>query len=103
MATVLLCGHINRHSLGTNNKPDNLSCTLPSGHSGDHEALHAELIESNRDYNEKGAVVHIDYEERKFLRQWNDMAGIPLEKIQIMPLPEKQLSSFEKAMRGDLG
>ena len=36
------CGHINKHSYGTDGKLDNLACDLPAGHTGNHSGQHLE-------------------------------------------------------------
>ena len=67
-----VCGHINRHSYGINGELDNISCTLPAGHSGDHGAPHLE-----RDYGEGGAVTW----EGERWADWTDMAGTPADQL----------------------
>jgi hypothetical protein len=37
------CSHINRQSYGIDNKPSNLSCELPEGHEGPHQARYERL------------------------------------------------------------
>jgi hypothetical protein len=84
------CGHINRHSIGVDGKPDNLECTLDSGHPGAHSAPHHEIAkqlsgtleDEDRDvfetkYDEQGEL----YYEGHPLRSWTDAAGIPAKEI----------------------
>lgn len=121
MAKAEKCGHINRHSIGVDGKPDNLECTLPAGHSGPHSAPHHEIakqmsaslaggsadeFEPVRD--EYGNVLY----EGTPVRSWGDAAGIPPGEI--VPgspgqhlvesphmFPEKQAEEFT-AMKQEL-
>ena len=77
-----LCGHINRHSYGPDGKLDNLKCTLPKGHPGNHRALHEEY----RSYN---AMVETTPKPDNW-REWTDDAGIPAD--QIKPRPRDQVT-----------
>jgi hypothetical protein len=86
-----LCGHINRHSHGIDNKPDNLSCTMPLGHTGDHGALHKEASYSSvtvkdTDRSKPRPTGKHNIIEYEVFAYWNDMAGTPVD--QIKPPPE---------------
>ena len=79
------CGHINRHSLGLDNKADNLACTRDRGHDGLHGADHLELVESTAANAE--AIGRKRYERKKVFREWSDQAGTPVSQIQPQAIP----------------
>lgn len=83
---VKLCGHINRHSIGADGKPDNLACTLPEGHVGLHQAPHYEIatqISGMLDADESMQFTQRTdgLLEGTIMRSWNDQAGIPADQI----------------------
>jgi len=83
---VELCGHINRHSLGLDGKPDNLACTLPKGHTGNHSAEHYEVATQVSGMLEDVQSMEFNQlpdgkMEITTLREWGDMAGIPAKDI----------------------
>jgi hypothetical protein len=81
--TKVVCGHINRHSLGPNGKPDNLSCTMKPGHSGPHSAMHYEKNYFPAEHKKGGEIMEpkLDY-EGEIIRHWADQAGTPADKIE---------------------
>lgn len=77
-----LCGHVNRHSFDTDHKLDNLTCDLPTGHTGDHSALHMELQRTeNANIIDGKEVISVTFEKFAVRRGWNDMAGTPTSEI----------------------
>jgi hypothetical protein len=78
-----VCGHVNKHSLGPDGKPDNLSCTLDPGHSGPHAAEHYEVHYFKAEHRKGGRVLRPkrDY-EGPVLRHWADEAGTPPDQIE---------------------
>jgi len=82
-----LCGHVNLHSRDKNGRQDFLSCTKPKGHEGNHGAYHYEVHYGSRyrdDMNPR--LIHRDViKEGMDWREWNDMAGIPVEDIKPDP------------------
>jgi hypothetical protein len=84
------CGHVNKHSLGVDRKPDNLACTLEKGHEGNHSALHFESstqlspMLSEAEQNKYNIIDGDDgktYYEGYIERHWTDDAGIPASEI----------------------
>lgn len=90
MAKAEKCGHINRHSVGVDGKPDNLECTLPAGHSGPHSAPHHEVAKqmsaslAGNSADQFEPVVdqlgNVLYEGNP-VRYWTDAAGVPANEI----------------------
>jgi hypothetical protein len=91
---VVDCGHINRHSIGIDNKPDNPACDLPKGHAGDHHGVHKMKVERERFYErETGRLLKIEYDEAEAETHWSDMAGTPVKDIKPGPLPSRSKKS----------
>ena len=74
------CGHINKQHYGTKGKLEDLACTLPVGHSGNHSAPYKRLV-GTPVTDEKGRVIKNTYEEVDDVGQWGDMAGTPAEQV----------------------
>jgi hypothetical protein len=100
-----LCGHINRHSTGTDGKLDNVKCDLEKGHSGNHSGVHKELEKTVDTKVINGEeVTTTRYDEVDTRRGWNDMAGTPVSEIPVPPEPkqptmlelEKRVKELEK-------
>ena len=90
-----LCGHVNRHSFGTDRKLDNLTCDLLPGHTGDHSAIHKELQRTeNAEIIDGKEVTEVTYEEVEIRRGWGDMAGTPVSEIPTPP-PAGPLTMLE--------
>ena len=84
-----LCGHVNRHSLGVNNKLDNLKCDLKNGHSGDHSGVHTELQRAEDTQIINGEeVIKVTYEKVDVRRGWTAMAGTPVSEMPVPPEPK---------------
>lgn len=94
------CGHINRHSIGLDRKPDNVACDKPKGHNGDHEGEHEEYIKFYETTIENGVeITRVKLVAEKRRVQWGDMAGIPFDKIpRPAPLPPPTLSNLAERM-----
>lgn len=87
MAEKKLCGHVNKHSLGTDRKPDEMKCDLPDGHAGNHQGVHIELQRvEDAQIVDGSEVISVRYEEVEVRRGWNDMAGVPVSEI---PTPKE--------------
>jgi hypothetical protein len=107
-SALAACGHVNRHSIGLDKKPDNVACDLPKGHGGDHEGEHEEYVKEYDTRIENGIeITRTILVAVKRRVQWGDMAGIPFSQIP-RPLPpapptvanlEKRLRSLE-ALQG---
>jgi hypothetical protein len=83
--TVEVCGHINRHSYGTDGKFDNLSCVLEKGHLGEHSAPHVE--ERITHMREKSGKITGEIRTKETVNAyWGDMAGTPVNQI---PVPKE--------------
>jgi hypothetical protein len=89
------CGHVNRHHKGVNGRIESLVCTLPDGHTGDHQAEYECLRPFDGSYEHaqlprvtmskaivNGAVVPSEYVKVKELAFWGDAAGTPTADIQ---------------------
>ena len=76
------CGHVNRHFIDSTGEGRILKCTKPKGHDGNHGGWYY-IIEYNAmrdEYNPKIITYHKGWEGEKW-GEWNDMAGIPREKV----------------------
>ena len=87
------CGHINKQHYNVQGRLEDLACTLPKGHSGDHYARHLRKT-PNHVYNEKGIVIQARYDEVEAETFWGDVAGTPASDIKEKEM--KQLTGFQK-------
>lgn len=89
------CGHVNKHHVGLNGKPEDLACTLPAGHKGDHSAEFECLRPYDGSFEHaglkryqmgskviNGAVVPTEYVKTKDTAYWSDGAGVPAAEIE---------------------
>jgi len=76
------CGHINKQHYGVNGKLEDLVCTLPARHEGDHSAVYKRLV-GTPVTDEKGRVLKQTYEEVEDTGRWNDAAGTPAEQVRV--------------------
>ena len=91
---IELCGHVDQHSFGPDNKPDRPTCDLPAGHTGDHHALHKQKVEIDRIYErETGKLLKIEYEVVDLDAYWNDAASVPAKDVKIEKLPNRSKKS----------
>jgi hypothetical protein len=90
----LLCGHINKHHRGINGRLEDLACTLPDGHDGDHQAEYDCLRPFDGSYEHaqlprvamsqkiiNNALVPSEYVKVKETAFWSDAAGVPAAQI----------------------
>lgn len=87
----VVCGHINRHSIGMDGVLDNLACERELGHDGDHGAWHYEIHfgPSLRDeVNPRIMHPQINFEGDVW-GEWSDMAGTPVSEIKPEPIRKK--------------
>jgi hypothetical protein len=68
------CGHVNKQHYNTDGKLQDLACTLPDGHIGDHQAL-CKKLSGEPQTDEKGRVVKSNYYEVDAIAYWNNAAG----------------------------
>jgi hypothetical protein len=96
------CGHINRHSYNHKGELDPLECEKEEGHSGNHGTYHYEVIYGEPDHNPVTGIVKpsVQYEGERWV-EWNDAAGIPVDKIQednrSLPLGDPRHPDHESA------
>lgn len=90
-----LCGHINRHSLGVDGLPDNMSCILPKGHPGAHRGRH--LVRRTVHQVEKKHIVGEKVtSEKEEESEWLDGAGIPVDEAPaVVEIKPKTLAEQE--------
>jgi len=94
-----LCGHVNRHSFGTDRKLDNMVCDLLKGHTGDHSGVHDELVRvENASIVDGREVTSVTYETVQRRCSWNDMAGTPVAELP-KPVPVAPLTLIELEQR----
>lgn len=77
-----LCGHVNKQHYGTKGKLEDLACTLPAGHAGNHSSPYKRLV-GTPVTDEKGRVIKQNYEEVDDVSWWSDAAGAPAEQVHI--------------------
>lgn len=85
-----ICGHVNKQFHNVKGKIEDLACTLPSGHVGDHSAKHTALrqVEDNFETAElvaNGAKTYV-IAGKPFMAIevdgfWSDVAGVPASEI----------------------
>jgi len=81
---IILCGHINRHSLGVDGEPDGMTCFLPKGHELNEETkLHRgrHMTRYVRHIKEGKRIVGETYEDRETESEWSDGASIPIGPV----------------------
>lgn len=88
-----VCGHINKHHYNTKGKKEEITCTLPKKHTGDHSAEYTRLV-GTQISDEKGRVVRTDYHEEQAVAMWGDGAGV--DAAQIYAGEVEQLSLLQK-------
>jgi hypothetical protein len=76
-----VCGHVNRHSYGTDGKLQPLSCDLAPKHEGDHHARHIRNVKDEPETDAKGRVVKQTYHTEEAETWWKDAAGKPAHLI----------------------
>lgn len=95
------CGHVNKHSRGTNGQLDDLPCEKPQGHDGNHGAFHLQYVN-----NDSGLVIigKKKYTEDKVWCEWTDAAGVLASEIKPQELPisefDAERSKFIKSFIG---
>lgn len=85
----VVCGHINRHSFGPDNKHDYPTCDLEPGHTGDHHGVHKSMQERERFYKQTGELLKVEYDIVDRDAWWTDMAGTPAEDLKPEKLPSR--------------
>lgn len=74
-AQLELCGHINKQFINKNGKQEDLACTLPKGHGGDHFALIEHVVTDygiDSDNHQVPVGQHIEMSDG----WWSDAAGV---------------------------
>lgn len=79
-AGPILCGHVNKHNYNADGELEDLACTLPLGHAGDHSAEYVKNV-GEPQHDEKGRVVKVVYHQEKAVAYWGDAAGKPADEI----------------------
>lgn len=79
------CGHINKQAFNTDGLLEDLACTLPAGHEGDHSAK-TQTLQKNPYLTKNPRAEYkwadgVEYEVREVTAFWSDAAGVPAEKI----------------------
>lgn len=74
------CGHVNKQHYGINGKLQDLACTLPAKHTGDHQALYKKNV-GEPATDEKGRVVKTNYHEEDKVAFWGEAAGKPANPV----------------------
>lgn len=92
------CGHVNKQYTGTDGKLQDLSCTLPKEHSGDHKARHMRKI-GTPVTNEKGHTLRMEYHEEEVEASWSDAAGKPVSEISEEPVLQMSLLQKDLVMQ----
>jgi hypothetical protein len=100
-----LCGHVNRHSMGVDGLPDNMTCFRPKGHDGLHRGKHLVRFTVHQKDGKRiiGEVVRQELVQES---EWSDGAGIPFEDtppvVEIKPksLAEQEFGEFAKTVLG---
>lgn len=94
-----LCGHVNKQYYNTAGRLEDLSCTLPDGHSGDHSA-ESKINVPDHIHDEGGRVVKSRYTQEERTAYWSDSAGTPAAQITEKQLP--QLTEFQKDLLSEV-
>lgn len=87
------CGHVNKQHYNTKGRLEDLTCTLPKGHPGDHFATAMKNVPDHV-YDMKGAAIQQKWNEVEAEVFWSDAAGTPAKDIKEKEIP--QLSDFQK-------
>lgn len=106
--TSPLCGHVNRHYVNVDQENDELLCTLPSGHDGNHKAPYKCLRPKDGSVRQaraisKGEIQVIqlngkDYVEIEEIGEWDDLASTPADQIK----PDLEQLARIKRTKGDM-
>lgn len=84
-ATIPQCGHINRQHTGVDGELEDIACTLPKGHTGDHSAKVRVL--QKQQYTQKNPKLEyvwrdgLEYEVHAVDTFWSDAAGVPVTEV----------------------
>jgi hypothetical protein len=99
-----LCGHVNKHSLGLDSLPDNMTCFLPPGHEGPHRGKHKTRFVTYKFKDRK--VVEKNEEIRDAESEWLDEANVPVDfdkpvrEIKPKSLAEQEFGEHAKEILG---
>ena len=97
-----ICGHINKHHIGLSGRLEALTCELPDGHEGDHEADYeclrvtdGSIEQEDLPHKTVGGKEYVVTTERA---EWSDGAEIPAREIkpdlvQLAEIKQKRIVS----------
>lgn len=83
--TKNVCGHTNKQYTNIKGKLEDLACTLPAGHGGDHEAPCKALATFSGEKDPDAEYIFRDgkyYLVVESVAAWSDVAGTPAANIQ---------------------
>jgi hypothetical protein len=90
---VTPCNHVNKQHYNTDARLEDLACTLPKGHTGDHFAPYLRNV-PDPITDLKGGVIQARYRQEEAEAWWSDAAGTPARDVKEGKII--QLSQFQK-------
>lgn len=92
------CKHVNKQHVNEKGVLQDLVCTLPENHAGDHRARHLRRV-GEPVTNEKGVILKMEYHEEEVEASWNDVAGKPASEISEEPVLQMSLLQKDLVMQ----